>query len=92
VVATSAGGTAEIVRHGIDGVIVPPGDWRPLATAIEAVLGDRDAARTRAASARRRVETDLSFEARMNAVEAIYVELFQRRSGGNATHLATART
>jgi glycosyltransferase involved in cell wall biosynthesis len=92
VVATSAGGTAEIVRHGIDGVILPPGDWRRLAEAIEAVLGDRDAARTRAASARRRVETDLSFEARMNAVEAIYVELFQRRSGGNATRLATART
>jgi glycosyltransferase involved in cell wall biosynthesis len=92
VVATSAGGTAEIVRHGIDGVVVPPGDWRPLAAAIEAVLADRGAARTRAASARRRVETDLSFEARMNAVEAIYVELFQNRSGGNATRLATART
>jgi glycosyltransferase involved in cell wall biosynthesis len=92
VVATSAGGTAEIVRHGIDGVIVPPGDWRLLAAAIEAVLGDREAARTRAASARRRVETDLSFEARMNAVEAIYVELFQRRSSGNATRLAAART
>jgi glycosyltransferase involved in cell wall biosynthesis len=92
VVATSAGGTAEIVRHGIDGVVVPPGDWRPLAAAIEAVLADRDAARTRAASARRRVETDLSFETRMNAVEAIYVELFQNRSGGNATRLATART
>jgi acetyltransferase-like isoleucine patch superfamily enzyme len=28
----------------------------------------------------------------MNAVEAIYVELFQNRSGRNATRLATART
>jgi len=92
VVATSAGGTAEIVRDGIDGVIVLPGDWQLLAKAIEAVLGDRDTARIRATSARRRVETDLSFESRMNAVEAIYVELFQRRSGGNATRLAAART
>jgi hypothetical protein len=73
-------------------VIVPPGEWRPIAD------GDRGGARRSRCGAdprgvgRRRVETDLSFEARMNAVEAIYVELFQRRSGENATHLATART
>jgi glycosyltransferase involved in cell wall biosynthesis len=92
VVATSAGGTAEIVRSGIDGLIVATGDSRVIADAIESVLRDPDAARARAASARRRVETDLSFEARMNAVEAIYVELFQRRSGADTTRLATART
>jgi glycosyltransferase involved in cell wall biosynthesis len=92
IVATSAGGTAEIVRNGVDGVIVPTGQARPIADAIESVLHDPEAARARAASARRRVETDLSFEARMTAVEAIYVELFQRRSGANAARLATART
>jgi glycosyltransferase involved in cell wall biosynthesis len=92
IVATSAGGTAEIVRNGVDGVIVPTGQVRPIADAIESVLRDPEAARARAASARRRVETDLSFEARMTAVEAIYVELFQRRSSANAARLATART
>lgn len=92
IVATSAGGTAEIVRHGVDGVIVPIGKAPPIAEAIETVLRDPEAARARAASARRRVETDLSFEARMTAVEAIYVELFQRRSGANTARLATART
>jgi glycosyltransferase involved in cell wall biosynthesis len=92
VVATSAGGTAEIVRNGIDGLIVPTGSSRAIADAIESVLRDPDAARARAASARRRVETDLSFEARMNAVETIYVELFQRRSGADSPRLATART
>ena len=92
VVATSAGGTAEIVRDGIDGVIVPIGDTGRLARAIASVLGDPDAARARAASARRRVETDLSFDARMSAVEAIYVDLFRRRSAADATRLAAART
>jgi len=92
VVATSAGGTAEILRHGIDGLIVAPRDSGAIASAIESVLRDPDAARTRASAARRRVETDLSFETRMGAVEAIYVELFQRRSGANATRLAAART
>lgn len=92
IVATSAGGTAEIVRDGIDGLIVPTDNVQALSAAIETVLRDPDAARARAASARRRVETDLSFETRMSTVEAIYVELFQRRSGANSTRLATART
>jgi glycosyltransferase involved in cell wall biosynthesis len=92
VVATSAGGTAEIVRNRIDGLIVPTGNSPAIVDAIASVLRDPDAARARAASARRRVETDLSFEARMNAVEAIYVELFKTRSGAKTSRLATART
>jgi glycosyltransferase involved in cell wall biosynthesis len=92
VVATGAGGTAEIVRNGIDGLIVPTGNSRAIVEAVESVLRDPEAARTRAASARRRVETDLSFEARMSAVEAIYVELFEGRSTANTTGLAAART
>jgi glycosyltransferase involved in cell wall biosynthesis len=92
VVATSAGGTAEIIRHGIDGLIVPAGNPQAIVEAIELVLRDPGAARARVSSARRRVETDLSFETRMGAVEAIYDELFQRRSGANTTRLATART
>jgi glycosyltransferase involved in cell wall biosynthesis len=92
VIATSAGGTAEIVRNGIDGLIVPTGNSPAIVDAIASVLRDPEAARARAASARRRVETDLSFEARMNAVEAIYIELFKARSGAKTTRLATART
>ena len=91
IVATDAGGTAEIVRPGIDGLIVARGSSRILAEAIEAAISDSAASRTRAKAARRRVETDLSFEARMSAVEAIYVELFQRRSGANTGRLATAQ-
>jgi hypothetical protein len=43
-------------------------------------------------SARRRVETDLSFEARMSAVEAIYVELSRQRADAQTARLAAART
>ena len=92
VVATSAGGTAEIVRDGIDGLIVPIGYVPALADAVRSVLRDPYAARVRAASARRRVETDLSFETRMHAVEAIYADLFQQRSRNDASRLVTEGT
>jgi len=92
IVATSAGGTAEIVRSGIDGLIVPAGNAGAIASAIDFVVADPQAAHARAASARRRVETELSFATRMSAVEAIYLELFQRRSDEHTSRLATART
>jgi len=92
VVATSAGGTAEILRNGIDGLVVSTGDPAVLAAAIASVIREPGVTRDWVASARHRIETDLSFEARMHAVETIYIELFQRRSGANTTRLAAART
>ncbi len=92
IVATSAGGSAEIVRDRLDGLIVPPGDVNALVGAIRAAITDRDATRARVRSARARVETDLSFETRMRTVEAIYVDLMQRHSASNGTRLAAART
>jgi glycosyltransferase involved in cell wall biosynthesis len=92
VVATDAGGTSDVLRHGVDGLIVPSGDVDGLATAIEQVLTDRAAAAARAAAARRRVETDLSFETRMAAVEAIYTELFEQRASASPAPAVAART
>src|SRR5206468_378673 len=76
IVATDAGGTSDIIRHEIDGLIVPRGSLDPLVEAIERVLANSNATSARVASARRRVETDLAFDARMVAIETIYTELF----------------
>ena len=92
IVATSAGGSAEIVRDGIDGLIVPPGDVPALTGAIREAISHGDATAARVRSARSRVETDLSFETRMRSVEAIYLDLMQRDPARNGTHLAAART
>jgi glycosyltransferase involved in cell wall biosynthesis len=92
IVATSAGGSAEIVRDRIDGLIVRPGDARALTVAIREVLAGGDATAARVRSARDRVETDLSFDTRMRSVEAIYVDLMQRHSTTDGTRLAAART
>jgi glycosyltransferase involved in cell wall biosynthesis len=55
VVASRAGGLPEIVEDGESGWLVPPGDARALAAALEQVLGDPTEAARRAACARARV-------------------------------------
>jgi glycosyltransferase involved in cell wall biosynthesis len=75
IVATDAGGTAELVRHGEHGRIVPTGRVDRLIDAMQAALLDRSTTRTMADRARARVEGDLSFESRVRRVEAIYTEM-----------------
>jgi len=75
IVGTDVGGTAEICRPGIDGLIVPPRNPAALAAAVTQVLTDTASCETRVRSARARVESDLSFLARVRALENIYQEL-----------------
>jgi len=75
IVATDVGGTAELVTHCVHGLLVRPGSAAPLVKAIEAALSDRGALAVLAGAARRRIETELSFERRMQKVESIYASL-----------------
>ena len=79
VVATDVGGTAELVTDGREGLIVPPGDIDALVASMENVFSKPAAAAARVAAARARVETDLSFERRLRALESIYRELAKAR-------------
>ncbi len=80
VVATDAGGTAELVADGVEGRIVARGDTGGIARAIEATLDDRERTAAMTDAARRKVEGSLSFDARMAAVERIYEELMKGRA------------
>ncbi|MBS1817554.1 MAG: glycosyltransferase [Acidobacteria bacterium] len=91
-VATDVGGTAEVARSGQDAVIVAPGSADVLVRAIDGAVVDTNGLRVRAASARRRVETVLSFDARMDALERIYTELFEAQQQQGRTAAAVART
>jgi glycosyltransferase involved in cell wall biosynthesis len=75
IVATSAGGTAELVNDGLHGRIVPIGSAEVLAAAMHQAFTDPSSSRAMADAARQRVETELSFETRARRVEAIYHEL-----------------
>jgi glycosyltransferase involved in cell wall biosynthesis len=81
-VATDVGGTRDLARPGVEGVIVPAHSVSALRRAIEDVLADPTTARARAVAARRRIETDLSFETRTRRLEAIYDQLAEDRRAG----------
>jgi glycosyltransferase involved in cell wall biosynthesis len=75
IVATAAGGTAELVEDGVHGRVVPMGSADRLRAAIDAAFANRAATLAMAGRARQRVEGALSFEARVRRVEAIYQEV-----------------
>jgi glycosyltransferase involved in cell wall biosynthesis len=56
VVAGSEGASGELVRDGVDGRVVPPGDEEAIASALGSLLRDRESARLLGGSARRRAE------------------------------------
>jgi glycosyltransferase involved in cell wall biosynthesis len=90
-VATDVGGTRELAIPGKDALIIPSGDVSRLQSAIEDVLLDPAAARTRAIAARRRVESDLSFETRTRRLEGIYEDLIHDRDAAKAARGAASR-
>lgn len=79
IVATDAGGTAEIARHGQEALIVPFRNEDALAAALLEAIGKPKRTSERVRAARYRVETELSFDTRLRTVERIYDQLAGRR-------------
>ena len=75
VVATSVGGTAEVVIDGETGLLVPPKNPEALANAISDMLGNPDRARAMGVAGRNRVAEHFTFQAAARKIENIYYEL-----------------
>jgi glycosyltransferase involved in cell wall biosynthesis len=73
VVATAVGGVTELVRPGVSGELVPPGDPAAMADALSAVLGDPGAALRMGDAGRAAAE-----EERMSACVDRYFDLYER--------------
>jgi len=69
VIATAAGGPLDILRPGVDGVLVPPKDPRALADAIRS-LDDKREGLIR--SARQRAEAEFDIRKVVPKIEAFY--------------------
>jgi starch synthase len=61
-VTTTVGGIPEIVRDGVDSLLVPPGDSHGLAVALAALLSDPRRAREMGGAGRARVLRELTWE------------------------------
>jgi glycosyltransferase involved in cell wall biosynthesis len=77
VVATTAGGTPEVVDDGRNGFLVPPGDDASLAERILALAGNGELRRTMAARGHDRVERDFSFVGQAQSYDRLLTHLIK---------------
>ena len=71
-VATWITGIPELIRHGVDGWLVPPGNERELAGAIAHLLADADLRQALGKSARNRVRQQYELARNLGALGCIY--------------------
>jgi glycosyltransferase involved in cell wall biosynthesis len=74
-VVTDAGGSPELIEDGVSGRIVPPGDPRALAGALDTLLADPEMRSTMGRSAIERIRGHFSPERTVSETMAVYREL-----------------
>lgn len=75
VVATDAGGTATVVRHGVSGFLAPVGDTRALATHLHTLASQPDLARSLGLAGSHDVAQRFALETMTDTVDALYRRL-----------------
>ena len=81
VVSTGVGGSAEIVTHGVNGLLVPPRDPNSLAVAILRLLQDSELARRLARAGKQQVHDQFTFNRLVRELEGLYSELLTQKEG-----------
>lgn len=77
VIASAAGGVLEIIRDGVDGLLVPPGDVPALLRALTWLFTHPDAAQTMGQRARATVAQRYTIDRHVEAVTAFYRDVLQ---------------
>ncbi|MDE3101422.1 MAG: glycosyltransferase family 4 protein [Chloroflexota bacterium] len=85
VIASDTGAQAEVVTHGVNGLLVPPGDGHAIAVAVRSLVADPDRAALIAQGARR------VFEERYS-LSTSYAKLIQIYSAADAIARGAGRT
>ena len=81
VAASDAGGNPELIRDGVDGLLVAPLDAAAWARAIERLLGDPEGTRRLGASARHRARETFALEHTVRRTLELYERLVGARHG-----------
>jgi glycosyltransferase involved in cell wall biosynthesis len=85
VVASAVGGIPDQVRHGKEGLLVPPGDTGAMGDAIVALLRDPARARSLGEAGRRRATTEFSHASMVRRIEDVYREVLGRPAAQSIT-------
>lgn len=80
VVATEAGAVPEVIRHDVDGWLVPPDDPAAMAQSLAHLLRHPDIARRLSSQARSRVQETFSLERMAAEIEAVYRKVLPQPS------------
>jgi len=72
VIASDVGGLPEVVTHGENGLLVPPGDVEAIASAVTRVVSDREWARALGDAGARRVEERFTVEQMVRGYLGLY--------------------
>lgn len=75
VVVSNVGSVPTAVEDGVNGLLVPPGSPRALASALDRLIRDPDLGRRLAETARKDVQARFSLEAMAAAAEKVFLEL-----------------
>ncbi len=84
VIGARAGGIPGVIDHGVDGLLVPWGDHRALAEAIETILGDPDRARRMGDAGRAKTAARYTWPAVYAQVEELYQRVLVARGHSTA--------
>ncbi len=79
IVATRIDGVTDVLRHGVTGLLVPPGDPAALADAIVSLLKDRELSCRLAEAGRKLVEKRFSLSRMVEEVDRFYTTLLQKK-------------
>jgi len=78
VVATAVGGNPELVLDGATGALVPTGDRKALAHALQAYVTDTGRTRAHGEAARGRIEASFSLDGMVGRYDALYRKMLER--------------
>ena len=85
-VAYRAGGPADLIRHGVDGILAPCGDVDQLAGSIDSLIRDTDARRRMGTEGQRRVGQDFAWEDKLELVRRTMEQARSCRSRAAVGH------
>jgi len=83
IVATRVGGIPEVIRDGINGILVPPNDDKALAENIITSLTHRQKTMERALEAKKTIATEFSVKKWIRMMEGVYVDISNSATESN---------